>query len=633
MSTLIRCPHGHQYEVPQAEAPGPCPVCGAAAGSPTVAAAGSPPSPVGQTEAAAAAAPTEALQGKATGTADGGNLRPPEDATVVAGGPQSVSTRPKQPSALASPPTPGYEILGLLGQGGMGVVYKARQVGLGRVVALKMLPGGTAADASALGRFRAEVEAVARLRHPNVVQIYEVGEAGGRPYFSMELVEGGSLAQRLARGLPTPRESAGLLEALARAVHYAHERGVVHRDLKPGNILLDSDGAPRITDFGLARHLHADTGDPHGHTRTGDILGTPGYMAPEQAAGRTREAGPPADIYALGAILYECLTGRAPFAGASAWQTVHNVLREEPAPPSRARPGVPRDLETVCLKCLEKDPARRYASAEDLAEDLRAFLAGESIRARPAGPGERLRRWARRRPTAAVLVAVGAVAVLGVLVGAWSHSPLAAGGVAVLCLLAGAGWYSARLHAALKEVRRQQELAERGVERLNLLLETTRRLIGVTDPGELLRVLGETTALLTNAERATIFLLDAERGELWSKVAVGDEVGEIRVPLGKGIAGVAAATGETINLKDPYADPRFNPEIDRRTGYTTRSLLTVPLAGADGKVVGVFQVLNKRAGAFGPDDVEMLHALAASAARAVGHAGHADPEARTELSG
>jgi serine/threonine-protein kinase len=530
------------------------------------------------------------------------------------------------------PSAPGYEVLELLGRGGMGAVYKARQLGLNRIVALKMVLGDRIAEASILGRFRTEAEAVARLRHPNIVQIYEVGEHTGRPFFSMEYVAGGNLARKLARGLPTPTEAAALVETLARAVHHAHERGIVHRDLKPGNILMEPDGAPKVTDFGVARRL---AGDPElnrqpGHTHTGDILGTPNYMAPEQAAGRTREAGPAADVYALGAILYECLAGRPPFEGHTPVEALHRVLHEDPVPPARLQPRVPRDLQTICLRCLEKEPPRRYATAAELADDLCAFLAGESIRARPAGPRERLKRWARRRPTAAVLLAVAAVALVGVIVGAWWHSPLMAGGLAVLGLLAGAGWYSARLRAALHEVRRQQALAERGVERLHLLLDTTQRLLAVTHLDELLRLLGETTTRLTNAERATIYLHDRDRGELWSKVATGEGVGEIRVPLGTGIAGTVAATGEVINLENPYADPRFNPEIDRRTGYTTRSLLTLPMTGADGKVVGVFQVLNKRSGAFGPEDVAILQSLAASARLAVEHAGRGASDPRTE---
>jgi serine/threonine-protein kinase len=611
MATLVTCPQGHRWEISSGVAA--CPVCGAdPAHAPTrpaehLTAPSNEPTP--------RALPAEGIP----------------SSTLLGG--WSSAAPPSSP-----PVAPGYEILALLGRGGMGIVYKARQVGLNRLVALKMISGDGALEVSALARFRAEAQAVARLGHPNIVQIYEVSELPspdglpGRPFFSMEYAEGGSLARRLARELPTPRQAAELVEILARAMHYAHQRGIVHRDLKPGNVLLDRDGTPKVSDFGLARHLAGETGagPVSAHTRSGDVLGTPGYMAPEQAEGRSKDVGPAADVYALGAILYECLTGRPPFEGRTAVETLQRLLQEDPEPPARLRLGLPRDLQTICLKCLEKEPIRRYLSAEALADDLRAFLLGEPIQARPTGLAGQVTRWARRRPTLAVLVAVGAVAVLGVLAGAWWHSPLAAGGLAVLGLLAGAGWYGARLHAALREVQRQQALAERGMEHLYLLLETTRRLIGVTQLDELLRLLGETTARLTNAERATIYLLDRSRGELWSKVAVGDEVGEIRVPVGKGIAGLVAATGETINLEDPYADPRFNPEVDRRTGYTTRSLLTLPMTSAGGAVLGVFQVLNKRSGAFGTDDVAVLHALASSAALAVEHAQGGSTEPPTE---
>jgi serine/threonine-protein kinase len=611
MSTLVTCPQGHRWEIGPAAAA--CPVCGADPADVPTELAGRLSVPTGATPPAM---PLEGLPG-----------------------PTLIAPTPLRSWSSAPPTAPGYQILEVLGRGGMGVVYKARQLGLDRVVALKMIPGDGPAEISTLVRFRAEAQAVARLRHPNIVQIYDVGELPsadglpGRPYFSMEFLEGGSLARRLARELPTPRQAAELIETLARAVHHAHGQGIVHRDLKPGNVLLDKDGTPKVSDFGLARRLAGDGESARlsAQTRSGDVLGTPGYMAPEQAAGRSKEVGPAADVYALGAILYECLAGRPPFEGRTEVETLHRLLQEDPEPPARLRPGLPRDLQTVCLKCLEKEPARRYPTAETLADDLRAFLGGEPIQARPAGATARLTRWARRRPTVAVLVAVGAAALLGVGVGAWWYSPLAAGGLAVLGLLAGAGWYGARLHVALREVRHQQSLAERGMEHLHLLLETTRRLIGVTRLDDLLRLLGETTARLTNAERATIYLVDRARGELWSKVAVGDEVGEIRVPLGKGIAGTVAATGETINLDNPYADARFNPEVDRRTGYTTRSLLTLAMTAAGGEVLGVFQVLNKRSGAFGTDDVAVLHALASSAARAVEHARALPTEPPTEV--
>jgi WD40 repeat protein len=285
----------------------------------------------------------------------------------------------------------------------MGVVYRARQVGLNRVVALKMILAGAHAGPKDLARFRREAEAVAQLHHPNIVQIHDIGEAGGRPYFALELVEGGSLAQRPQGGPQPPRQAAQLIETLARAVHFAHGRGIVHRDLKPANVLLTADGVPKITDFGLAKRLDGQAVA----TLSGEVVGTPSYMAPEQAGGKDKgqAVGPAADVYALGAILYELLTGRPPFKGGTAFDTVIQVLHNEPARPTRLRPEVPRDLETVCLKCLEKDPGRRYADAEELADDLRRFRRGEAVQARPVGLAERAWKGARRRPYSAALLA------------------------------------------------------------------------------------------------------------------------------------------------------------------------------------------------------------------------------------
>jgi WD40 repeat protein len=310
------------------------------------------------------------------------------------------SSLPAAPGAAEEAPpeallAPGYEVLELIGQGGMGVVYKALQLKPRRLVALKSLRGEGA------GRLLGEAEAAARLRHPNVVQVYEVGEHAGRPYLAMEFVEGGSLEQKLAAGPPPPREAAALVRALARAMHHAHRQHVIHRDLKPANVLLAEDGTPKIADFGLAKRL--DVGP--GPTRSGVVLGTAAYMAPEQALGRTREVGPLTDVYGLGAILYECLAGRPPFEGTTLVLTLHRVACDEPTPPRRLRRGVPADLETICLKCLRKEPEKRYASAEALAADLGAFLEGRSIQARPSGPVERTVRWARRSPLAAGLLA------------------------------------------------------------------------------------------------------------------------------------------------------------------------------------------------------------------------------------
>jgi WD40 repeat protein len=297
----------------------------------------------------------------------------------------------------------------------MGVVFKARQRRLNRIVAVKMILAGQLASPAEVQRFRTEAENAAGLDHPNIVPIYEVGEAGGRHFFSMKLVEGGSLSQSGARLAGDPRAAARVLAAVARAVHYAHQRGILHRDLKPANILLDNEGQPQVTDFGLAKRIASETG----RTQSGAIVGTPGYMAPEQAVGQNRRLTTAADVYGLGAVLYEVLTGRPPFKGETPLETLQQVLTQEPLPPARLRPGVPRDLEVICLKSLRKEPERRYESALALAEDLERYLSGEAIRARAAGPAERGARWVRRHPAGAALVVVSAVAVLalvGVLV-------------------------------------------------------------------------------------------------------------------------------------------------------------------------------------------------------------------------
>jgi WD40 repeat protein len=354
--------------------------------------------------------------------------RGPDHAGGAAGTPRDV--RPTEAEVRAPPPltvdtstaptadvrpagwpcATGYDVLGVLGRGGMGVVYKARHLRLGRLVALKMIRDGILAGPEQAARFQLEAAAVARLRHPNIVQIYEIGEADGRPYLSLELVEGGNLAQRLS-GTPLPTAmAAGLTETLARAVHHAHEAGIVHRDLKPANVLLTADGTPKVTDFGVAKHLEAEVFLTH--TPSGVLLGTPSYMAPEQAWGKPREVGPCSDVYALGAILYELVTGQPPFLGERLLETLERVRSQEPVPPRRLQPKVPRDLETVCLKCLHKDPQRRYGSALALAEDLRRFRAGEPIHARRTPAWERALKWVRRRPAAAALVGVSTLAAV-----------------------------------------------------------------------------------------------------------------------------------------------------------------------------------------------------------------------------
>jgi serine/threonine-protein kinase len=305
--------------------------------------------------------------------------------------------------ATKLPQLPGYHVEGVVGSGGMGVVYRARHVKLNRTVAIKMLLAGEYAREHELERFKREAESIASLCHANVVQVFDAGECDGHPYFVMEFMEGGSLAQRLDGRPRRPREAAAQVATLARAIHAAHAAGIMHRDLKPGNILIAADGTLKIADFGLARR--SDQPEPSGPlTLAGAHVGTPSYMSPEQAAGVATAFCPLIDIYALGAVLYELLTGRPPFRGESAAETERQVLYDEPVPPIRLSPTVPRDLQTICLKCLQKDPARRYGSAADLADDLDRLSRGAPIHARPIGAAERALKWCQRRPATAMLL-------------------------------------------------------------------------------------------------------------------------------------------------------------------------------------------------------------------------------------
>jgi serine/threonine-protein kinase len=335
-------------------------------------------------------------------------------------GDQSALTESLPPAEEELLPRPfgPYELLERLGHGGMGVVYKARQTGLDRLVALKRLHAGSYAGPDERARFRTEGQALARVRHPNVVQVYEVGEHDGQPYLSMELVEGGSLARKLAGGPLPERETAGLVQVLARAVQAIHGQRIVHRDLKPGNVLLEADGTAKVSDFGLAKLLDTEAG----HTRTGAVMGTPAFMAPEQAEGRSREVGPATDVYALGAILYQALTGRPPFQGATPAATLEQLRGREPVPPGRVRPKLSRDLEAVCLKCLEKEPARRYLSAEALADDLGRWLEGKPTAVRPLGRARRVLWWLRRRPRR-VAAALGVLLTLVPVLLWWPQDP------------------------------------------------------------------------------------------------------------------------------------------------------------------------------------------------------------------
>ena len=346
-----------------------------------------------------------------------------------------------------------YELLEEIARGGMGVVYKARQKSLGRIVAVKMLLFGDQSGKDLAQRFRAEAAAAASLQHANIVAIHEVGAHEGMPFFAMDFIEGQSLA-RLAAGQPLPAaRAARYVKIVAEAIHYAHEHGILHRDLKPSNVLIDPFDQPRVTDFGLAKRLHHDSE----LTLSGQVLGSPNYMPPEQAAAKRGLVGRRSDVYSLGAILYHLLTGRPPFVGETLTDTLQEVVNTEPVSPRLLNPSVPRDLETLCLKCLEKEPARRYQTAQALAEDLGRFLRNEPIQARPVGPVEKLWRWCRRKPLVASLGATTLVLLLAVAVG----SPIAIYRINQERQRAEKGELDARQKAYASDMNRvQQELAQ-----------------------------------------------------------------------------------------------------------------------------------------------------------------------------
>jgi serine/threonine-protein kinase len=425
-----------------------------------------------------------------------------------------------RPRDAPAPRIPGYELETVLGRGGMGIVYLARHLRLNRLVALKTLLSGMYAGPRELSRFQREAEAVAALRHPNIVQIHDIGDQDGLPYFTMEYLEGGSLAKRLA-GTPQPiGQAAGLVATLAEAVHVAHQGGIVHRDLKPANILLTADGTPKISDFGLARRLQ----DSAGITQSGAPLGTPSYMAPEQAEGQADAIGPAVDIYALGAILYELLTGRPPFRGETPTETTLQVLHQDPVPPARLNPRVPRDLETICLHCLHKHPSRRYATALALAEDLQRFARGDPIAARPVGVPERAVKWMRRHPSQTAMLAVSLLVVV--------------------LLVIGSAWLSIRnarlrdgVEGDLKELAGLQESARWPEARF--VLERADARLGGAGSGDLRRRLDQARQGLELAKGLDgIRLRRLTRGELpFDKARANREFAEVFAQAGLGAVG------------------------------------------------------------------------------------------------
>ena len=453
---------------------------------------------------------------------------PPSDHSSGAGDP-TPPTRAFETADTVTPRVPkpavaGFEILEELGRGGMGVVYKARQTNLGRLVALKMVLAGAHAGPGALARLHKEAQAVASLKHPDIVQIHDVGQAGGLPYLSLEFIDGGSLAQQMDGRPQDITHVAWTIHTLARAIHAAHLQGIVHRDLKPANILLTADGRPKITDFGLARRL----GDDSDLTRPGTIVGTPDYMAPEQACGQVHDAGPAIDQHALGAILYELLTGRPPFRGATPADTIEQVRTQEPVPPRWLRPKVPRDLETICLKCLQKEPHRRYPDAGALAVDLERFLEGRPILARPSSAFEHLGRWCRRNRRVAVL------------------------GAAVLVLLVTVATTSTVFAVDLARAHRAAIAAFRGECRKSyeLLSDKERAELAVEQANREIRVVHEQTALAFDALEALVAqvrsledrpdLRDAKRELLQTATAALDALdSEHRIPAARADLGLA----------------------------------------------------------------------------------------------
>jgi WD40 repeat protein/tRNA A-37 threonylcarbamoyl transferase component Bud32 len=465
-----------------------------------------------------------------------------------------------QTPAAAGPPQgvtfPGFEILGLIGSGGMGVVYRAWQAALHRVVALKMLKAEYRDSPERLARFRVEAEAMARLQHPNIVTVYEVGGDAAVPFLVMEYVEGSSLAARLAATPLPPREAAGLIETLACAVEVAHSRQVLHRDLTPANVLFGADEMPKISDFGLAKLL---TGGQQ-LTQTEAIMGTPSYMAPEQARGESKGLTPACDVYALGAILYDCLTGRPPFKAATPLETMLHVISDEPVPPRHLLPALPRDLDTICLKCLQKEPHRRYQSAGALADDLRRFLDGQPIAARPLSLPGRAWRWAKRNPGLAGTL--GAVAALLLV--------LAMGSAVAALVFREERNRAVNAEGAARDAEEQAETRHKEVQRL--LAESLRSVAGEV---RAMRLRGEQGAYFRGMAKLKATLTQARELNAPDDVirAIRDEMGNLLT------VGDIEITREWDDFPAGTDGVRFAPRLDRYARLKIDGVLTVHETG------------------------------------------------------
>jgi eukaryotic-like serine/threonine-protein kinase len=479
------------------------------------------------------------------------------------------------------PTIPEYEILEELGRGGMGVVYKARHLHLKRIDALKIVRGG--GPAMGVVRFLAEAEAAAAVDHPHVVRVRHLGEHDGAPFLAMEYLPGGTLADRLRAGVWRPVAAATLVEKLARGVAAAHDQGIVHRDLKPSNVLFDEAGEPKVADFGLAKRLGGA-----GLTQSEAVLGTPAYMAPEQARGDTKSAGPAADVWALGVILYECLTGALPFRAAESWGVLHKVLEEEPAAPRRARAGIPRDLELICLKCLSKDPRARYATAAGLADDLARFLSGRPVQVRPASRLERSWRWCRRNPAIAGLLAgVAAALVAGTAVSTWYAAADRRRGEAEDARLA-AVWEKAEADAARQVAQKEkaaaadsQARAEWAAYRSQILLAQREWEVGNAPAA--LRVLDATQVDRRGWEFTYLCHLFT-RHQRWTGPLPGPPNGLALRPDGKHIAVAVGGRAEgTLIVLEPATGRRvFTARSELPLGCVTYSPDGGQIAAADG---------------------------------------------------